>query len=136
MLKLFRRAAVLTVFVAAACGDSTGPGDVAGTYDLRQVNSDQTSPFLLFQDGDDRLELVSGEFIVRTDGTFRSTLVVRETFGGTTFPDDESIANGTYTLDDNDITFEEDGTGEFLDGRISGNNLIIEQPGVRLVFTR
>ncbi|HWL40425.1 MAG TPA: hypothetical protein VNO75_09320 [Gemmatimonadaceae bacterium] len=136
MLKLFRSAAVLTVLVAAACSDSIGPGDVAGTYTLREVNNDETPPFVVFDDGDERTEIVSGDFVIRADGTFTSTLVLRETFQGETFPDNPLESSGTYDLDGRDITFEDSDFGDTLVGRISGDNLIFDDPGIRLVFTR
>jgi hypothetical protein len=135
MLKLLRSAAVLTVFAAAACSDSIGPGDVEGTYTLRSVNSDNTAPFLVFQDASGTGEILSGDFILDSDGTFSSTLTVRDTFQSVV-TDQSFSAIGTYSLRGRNITFEDD-FGDVLVGRISGDSIIFDdQPGVRLVFTR
>lgn len=48
-MRLLLTAAALTLFAVAGCGDSTGPGDVSGSWILQAVNAD-SPPAIVYED--------------------------------------------------------------------------------------
>ncbi len=132
---------VMTVVLAGgllpACGDddSTGPGSVSGTYTLQTI--DGTSlPFVLFQIGNDKIEITAGSVRLNSDNTYSISISLRLTRAGTVTTETDTGA-GTYTASGSTIQFSDSGDGEGpFTGSISGNTLTIIDEGVAFVFTK
>ena len=121
----------------AACGDDgpTGPGaDVAGTYTLQTV-AGAVLPATVFQAGADRLEVTGGQVMLNADNTQSATITFRETEGGVTTTDAETIT-GTYLLTSNGGIVLKDADGSELWGTISGNTLTLTAFGMPFVFRK
>jgi hypothetical protein len=136
MRRIFSLPAVALILAATACGD--GPTDpsvesVVGIYSLVTINGTAV-PLTLVTEPDYRLEVLSGFFDLRADGTFTLSLRFRETVDGTATTSDYA-ESGTYTLSGSVLTFT---TTEGLTGQatVSGNTLTIAESGLVLVFTR
>jgi hypothetical protein len=89
------------IYVASmvvGCGDSTGPGDITGTYALQSVNG-QSVPFFWLESDHRDVELISGQFTLRADATFSNSFVFRTTQkpSGNVLTGEESYS-GTYTV--------------------------------------
>ncbi|MFQ5529285.1 MAG: hypothetical protein ACE5FP_02960 [Gemmatimonadota bacterium] len=129
--------AILAGGLLAACGDglsiSTGPGGISifGTYTLETVNG-ESLPFLAFQVGNDRLEIISGSVRLNSDATYTTSFIFEWSESGTVIPVTES---GTYTVAGNTIVFT-DSLGTFT-GSISGNTLtVVDDDGATFVFRK
>jgi hypothetical protein len=138
MRKLFLSTLAAAVAVTTACGgdSSTGPGaTVAGTYTLQTVNS-KTLPFVLYDDGTQKIEVISDVYNISAGGTYTNQTVVRTTAGGTASTDTLS-SNGTYKQSGNSLTLTDaaDSTDQ-VTGTLSGSTFTINVEGVTLVYTR
>jgi hypothetical protein len=126
-----RRVALVLAMVAplaiAACGDSTGPGSIAGTYELRSLNGDPVP--VLLESGPPLEELTDGFVRLNADGTFVRSHTVRIRSGNSTTIAIETI-NGAYAHSGNDLTltFEDpDGGGTVsFDGLWTGDQLMVD----------
>lgn len=130
MRKLFVLAALA---LAAACGDSTSPSSVSGTYNLQTVNG-AALPYV-FQAANPKQELVSEQLVLTANGAFTFNDVIRVTNTGsapTTTPTSDS---GTYTLNGNSIVFSFSGTSSIA-GSIAGTTLTIFDSGLTAVYVK
>ena len=135
-----RPVAVLGLALAAACGgdDSpAGPGDpgdqVAGTYTLRTV-AGRAVPAVLFEEGGDKLEVVSGALTLRSNGTYTGTMTLRVTESGSVTTETDS-GTGTYTSAGGSLVLIDE-EGERTPVTRAGNSITISDGGVAMVFTR
>ncbi len=122
------------LLATAACGDAAGPGDdIAGTYDLRNVDG-KTLPATILQFGNERVEILAGQIRIENDGRFRSSITRRDWIGSesNTF---SQVDEGTWGRTGNRLTLT------FPDGdrdaaTIEGNTLRVESAGFIFVFVR
>ena len=96
-----------------ACGDSTSPSSIAGTYTLVTVNGEEV-PFEI-----QGMEITAGWIRLDSDGTYTISMTIDGV------PPDPG--NGTYTVDGSSIGFSGDYTGN---GTLSGNTLTLIDNGV------
>ena len=138
-------AALGTLLVAAACGgggdDNDGPtgngGNITGTYNISSVSvnnsTDTTSPFLIgtveTEDGDIRIELLSGSLTLQSGNRYRGTTDFRISVDGQEIPFDEldQDSEGTYTVSGNTITLT-DADGEVTTATRSGSEITMSEP--------
>ena len=119
--------------LAACSDDATGPGpDVAGTYTLQNV-AGAALPAIVVQIGADRLEATAGQVVLNADGTQTATITFRETEGGVTTTEAQTI-NGTYLLTANGGIVLKDADGDELWGTVSGNTLTLTAFGKPFAF--
>jgi len=90
-----RTAFLLAMLALTACGDSTGPADVAGVYTLRTVDGQQLPAVIL---GD---EFTSGSLSLGSNGTFSFTFTLTPA-GGLR---ETHLASGTFTVTDLALSF-------------------------------
>ena len=112
-------AGVALAAAALGCGGDgdggTGPNaDVAGQYEVVQVNDDTTPPFAVFagavQGNAVSLELLSASFTLDGDGGYTSRATTRFTLNGQSGGDDvEPAQTGRYTVSGSTITFNPQG---------------------------
>lgn len=129
-MRLLRTAAALALFAVAGCGDSTGPGDVSGSWILQAVNGD-SPPAIVYEDASYKLEVLYAGYDINANGTYTLTSDLREDDG----PAFREVEIGTYSLDGSRITFEDD-EGFSLTGTISDDRLTFSELGVTLVYER
>ena len=125
------------------CADSSGPGDTdpVGTWNLVYVN-DSRLPFTLDEvAGSYRLELLSDQLVIVSNGTFTGATRYRET-EGTIVTTSTDLTNGTWTEAHSPIHFDDPARdvvtltysdGSVWTGDIGGNAIIGGEPD--LVFT-
>ena len=117
----------------AACGDDdpTGPGaEVTGTYTLQAV-AGAALPAAVFPG----LEVTAGQVVLNADNTQSATINFRETGGGATTPNAQTI-NGTYLRTANGGIVLKGADGDELWGTISGNTLTLTAFGMPFVFRK
>ena len=125
----------LLIPLAACSDDATGPGpDVAGNYTLQTV-AGAALPATVFQVGADRLEVTAGQVVLNADNTQSATITFRETEGGVTTTDAQTIS-GTYLLTANGGIVLKDANGDELWGTINGNTLTLTAFGMAFVFRK
>lgn len=138
MRNLFLSMLAAAVAVTTACGgdSSTGPGaGVAGTYSLQSVNS-KALPFTFYEDGTQKIDVLSDSYTLSAAGTYTNQTVVRTAVGGTA--SNETIpSNGTYTQSGNSVTLTDsaDPTDK-VTGTVSGSTLTINVQGLVLLYSR
>lgn len=131
--------ATLALVGALGCGGSdksTGPGNLAGTYNVVSVTgpqgTDNTAPFVLvdvtFAGNSVRAEMPSGSLTLGTDGRYSSSGFVNVYVNGVIDPDrsGESFPSaGRYTQSGSSITFTPDDTSDpAITATFSGGNTI------------
>ena len=116
-----------------ACGDSTGPGAIAGNYTLRTIDG-QDLPAVILQVLNDKVEVTAGSLRINSDLTFSSSLTAAATTSGTTTSATDT-QTGTYTLNGTAITlrFQDASTST---GSITGNTLTVIDEGLSLVYRK
>lgn len=127
---------VAAVAVTTACGDSSGPGTSAvGTYSLQTVNT-KTLPFTFYDDGTQKIEVLSDVYTLSANGTYTNQTVIRTTTGGTSTTDNLS-SNGTYKQSGSSITLTDssDSTDQ-VTGTLNGSTFTINVSGTVLVYTK
>ena len=129
-MKFLRTAAALTLLAVAGCSDSTGPGDVSGSWTLQTVNG-ATPPAIVYEDAFYKLEVLYAWYDINANGTYTLTSDLREDDGAAF----RQVEIGTYSLDGSRITFEDD-EGFSLTGTISSDRLTFSELGVTLVYER
>jgi hypothetical protein len=133
MRKLFLALVALTV----ACGDSTTEptmSSIAGTWELQTVNG-AALPYVIFQQGTEKVELTADVFAVTSAGTFTQLSTVRTTSNGQT--ETETIPDaGTYTLVGTALTFKFNSDQSTGTGSVSGNTLTVTDAGFALVYKK
>ena len=116
-------------------GDATGPGgtSIFGTYTLETING-SSLPFVVFQVGNDKVEITAGSVQLNSDNTYSVSVTFRLTEAGTVTTETDTGA-GTFTATGSTIQFSDagDGSGPFT-GSISGNTLTIIDDGDTFVF--
>jgi hypothetical protein len=99
-----RRVALMLAMVVplalGACGDSTGPGDVAGIYTLSSINGDPVPVVVAF--GPPLEEVTQGIVRLNANGTFSASHTLRVTSGGS-FTEFTEPISGTYTRSGNNL---------------------------------
>jgi hypothetical protein len=116
----------------AACGDSTGPETIVGTYSLRTVNG-AGLPYVIAQAGADKDELIDDAFTLNEGGTWTESGHLRSTRSGVVTTQ-SVVASGTYTRTGTAITLT-DGS-ESTSGTVSAGTLTISDQGVSAVYVR
>ena len=138
MRKLFLSALAASVAVTAACGgdSSTGPeAGVAGKYSLQTINS-QPLPYLFFDDGTQKVEVLSDVYIVASNGTYTNPTIVRNTVSGTV-QTDTLTSNGTYTSSGSSITLTDSSDPTVkVSGTVTASALTISEGTFVLVYLR
>ena len=74
---------LLLPLAVVACDSGTGPDDepaITGTYDLQTVNG--VLPYILFEEGAERLEILQGRVTLRADSSFTDIVDFRFTEEG------------------------------------------------------
>ena len=121
MRTILRLTALLTVLVAAACGDSSGPDNaITGTYTLRSINGEDL-PVVIRDAPDDRVEVTSGSLTLNANGSYSDVINFLVSNGTSTFPD-RATDSGTYTQSGNTVTFRSN-SGDVYNMTLSGNTL-------------
>jgi hypothetical protein len=138
MRKAFLSLLAAAVAVTTACGgdSSTGPAvDVAGTYSLQTVNS-KPLPFTVFDDGTEKIEVLSDSYTLTATGTYTNQTVVRTTTGGTS-SNETLTADGTYKQTGNSVTLTDsaDATDQ-ITGTVNASSMTINVQGLVLVYSR
>jgi hypothetical protein len=133
-----RPLAVLALATATLAGCKDDPVDpmvqVSGTYTLQTVNG-SALPVIVYQDAEERDELLAGTLIMQSNGTWTETFTVRTTFletGGTSTTTEADA--GTYTVDGNTINFTSNGFNYI--GSRSGNQITYSLFGFTLVWQK
>jgi hypothetical protein len=102
-MKHFRFLLLSLLAVGALLGcsrDGTGPAQptIEGTYTLQTIDG-RAMPLVMWEDSQERLELLSGSVTLRADGTWSDTHDVRFTDKATTVAETEAFDDrGTYTV--------------------------------------
>ena len=125
--------AFLLFGVTACGGDGTGLENVIGTYLLETADGDPL-PWVLFQVGDDKIEVTAGSVTLNADRTCSDSLTLEITEGGNVDSDPETdectyITNGqtiTLTYTDNTVSVS----------TIIGSALTITDDGVAFTFRK
>jgi hypothetical protein len=130
--------AMVLPLTLSGCGDSTGPGSVAGTYTLRSINGDPP-PVVVDEGIGFREEITAGFIRLNSGGTFTSTHTYRITSGGSTNEVPLTIS-GTYSRSGDEITLTFDnpdgpGTDEVI-AEWDGDRLTILDFGDIWVYER
>ena len=126
--------AALAALTITACGDDpVGPDSIAGTYQLNTING-QPLPFTLIEDGSDRLELIAGTIVLRSNSTFTDSTTLRLT-SGTTVQTEPTVATGTFAIDDDIITFTPTDSPPYT-VTVSGSTLVQREQGLVLEYRR
>ncbi len=119
MKRLVYLASVCLTFVA--CGDSTGPGSVAGRYALVSLNG-APLPAVFFQVLENKVEITAGHIQLNRDGTCSASATFQSTVAGLV---ETETSEDTCTWTQNHpafaITFSDGSTdaGSLIDGTIS-----------------
>jgi hypothetical protein len=113
-LVLMRRSLILATVLGGglitACGDSTGPGSIFGTYTLVSINGEQLPVDL------DGIEVSAGWVRLDSDSTYAASLTAD--FGSG--PETETTT-GNFAVEGSTIDFDEG----LLTGTVSGNTLTL-----------
>ena len=128
-------ALLLLSLAVTACGDSVGPDPDAhvGTYTLQTVNGSPL-PFLIRQEGNNRIELTEGTVTLNANGTFSSRHSHRFTEGESISTETQSLT-GTYVKSDGTFTFT-DNEGDVYSALLEGNSLTLNEGGVVAVYRK
>ena len=130
-----RIVALLTLTVLAACGgDSTAASaSVVGTWNLSTVNG-APLPFVT-QAANPKVEILSDQYVISTNGTFTETTNVRFTQGTSVTSSTGSDA-GTYTVNGSSVSLRINGDVTAVTGSFSGNTLTLVDGTFTLLYTR
>ena len=131
MRKLFVMAALA---LAAACGDSTSAASVSGTYNLQTVNG-SVLPYV-FQASNPKIEIISEQMVLNSNGTFTITDVERTTPTGGSPSNATFSETGTWSLSGNTITVHFTSDNSTSVAQVSGNTLTVAESGFTLVFLK
>jgi hypothetical protein len=126
---------LLLIPLLLACGsDATGPGDdIAGTYALQTVDG-MSLPALVLQAGNESVEILNGEILLRANGTFRSSINRRDTVAGTSTTT-EQVDEGEWGRTGSALTlFFPDGDRDAA--TVNGGTLTVNSAGFVFVFVR
>lgn len=139
MRKILISTIAATVIAIAGCGggDSTAPtATVAGTYDLKTVNS-AVLPFLAQNDASGKIEVLADTYNLTENGTYTNPTQVRITFPGSPPSVEVLTSNGTWTSSGNSITLtSSDDPTDKVSGAIASGTMTLTAPGFVLVYQR
>lgn len=126
-----------TLTLLAGCGSDsapTAPAALEGEYALETVNGLRL-PFLKTESAAERVEVVSGSLMLRSDRTYQGNIVEQWTTGANiqSFPETSA---GTFSVASNRITFTEGATGAVYSGTINGNRISATLNDVTFGFVR
>lgn len=107
---------------------------VEGEYVLELVNG-MTLPFLKEASASQRVEVVSGSLVLRSNHTYSGTIVEQWTTGSDVQAFPESSA-GTYTVSGNQFTFTESGSGAVYHGTLAGTRITATLMDVTFRFVK
>ena len=128
-------AVVSLVLVLAACGLFTEPGSIWGTYNLPTI-AGQPLPFVISQDGADKLEMTAGHQRLNSDMTYSSSATLRLTEDGVVSTETGTDA-GMFTVSGSSLTFTSSDPGGFtLTGSLVGKTLTLIEEGVVFVYVK
>jgi hypothetical protein len=136
-MKLGIAVALLIAPLLLACGDDpAGPSatTVAGTYSLRTVNG-QPLPFLFVDQPGLRVEVISDEYMLNANGTFTTTITLRETEDTVVTTTSDSYS-GQWLIDGNNINLNSVEVGREQASFSNGNTLTFALVGVTLVYQK
>lgn len=105
-MRAARCSLALALLVACGGDDSTGPRTIAGTYLLHSIQGDEV-PILAYEEPGYTVEILSGNVVLKTDGSFTDTHTVRET-EGSTVTDVTFLCTGTWTQSGSSLTLIEE----------------------------
>jgi hypothetical protein len=126
--------AVLPAIVACGGDSGTGPSSVAGQYSLQTING-AALPFLEFQQGTIKIELLSDVLTVTGTGTW-SDLQTERTTIDTQVSTDTTTDSGTYTLSESTVTFTANGETATQTGTLSNGTLTVSGSGFTLIYRK
>jgi hypothetical protein len=143
-MRLVALLSILATTLVAGCGDSTGPGSVAGTYALVTWDGEPL-PVVVWQtwNVDDfvRTELTAGTLRLDRDGTcdfsfaFERTEYTAST-GERQVDTETETATGTFSVSESLITFVlDDPDSDSFNGTVSGDRITIDDVVV-MVFEK
>ena len=140
MRKVF--GALLLAYVAAACNDSTSPGDgvLTGRYALRTANANAV-PTVAISDNSGEYALLAGSVTLRTDNSFIDSLNFRFTPPSGPVQSGWDVRTGSYVQAGDNVTltyFDQD-VGDFRDyflTWINGNGLTYAEQGLSLIYRK
>src|SRR5262249_43940512 len=98
----FGRVLILGLLVACGSDSVTAPATIVGTWHMATVNA-KPLPFVFFEDGTDKIEIMSGELIFRDGGAFTENLAFRFTEAGRV-TSESAAGSGTYTVSGSAVT--------------------------------
>src|SRR5512143_4101235 len=113
---------ILLTVAMLACGDSTSPETIDGTYALRTING-QTLPVVLQQDATSKNEVTAGAITVGPGTAWTISLTVRSTLGADVSLFTNTLA-GTWTRSGEKVTLTATG-GESETAVLSGRTLTL-----------
>jgi hypothetical protein len=141
-----RAAAIITIALTSACGDSgTGPqvpepspnDPVAGAFALTTVNT-RAIPFPIFDEGGFKLELTQSQLTLQPGGEFVLAITTVETVAGfpSTFQD---TTRGTWTQNVGNVSLNATGgsaAAATWDGRTIGFALDYDGQALNVVYRK
>ena len=135
----FRSVAALIIAPALiACGDDdpSGPSaaTVAGAYTLRTVNG-QALPFVFINQPTLRVEVISDEYLLNENGTFTTTITLRETEDTVVTMTSDSYS-GQWLVSGNNVNLNSVEVGREQASFSNGNTLTFALNGVTLVYRK
>lgn len=137
-MKLKTALHLLIVPMLIACGDDDGSGPdtatVAGTYTLRTVNG-QNLPFTIIQQTGYKLEVLSDEYTLNSNGTFTTVATFRET-EGTTVTTSSDTYSGTWTVSGSNVSLSSAAAGIETAAFSGGNTMTFSGNGVSAVYRK
>ena len=130
-----RKCAVVSLFfVLAACGSSTEPEPIWGTYDLQSV-AGQPLPSVLTQEGTSSIEASAGQMWLNSDMTFSQSLTFRYTSSVGAVTTATETDTGTFTVSGSTLTFTSSDPGlDPYTGSLVGNTLTIVEEWFAVAF--
>jgi hypothetical protein len=114
---------LFALLACGGCGDSSGPnGDAIGTWNLLTVDGRQL-PTVIVGLG---VEIQSSQIVIRSDGSFTDTYILRPTHSSTATTFHEP---GRWVGDSQRITLTYSSNGTSGTGTLSGNFLTMDFDG-------
>ena len=137
-MKLKLALALLIAPLMIACGDDDPAGPsadtVAGTYRLQTVNG-AVLPFVFINQPGLRVEVISDEYVLNANGTFTTTITLRETEDTVVTTSSDSYS-GQWQVDGSNINLSSAEVGNERASFTNGNTLTFALTGVTLVYRK
>jgi hypothetical protein len=124
-MRRFLLAGLAMLLVACGGDKATGPETLSGTYTLRTVDG-KTVPAVVFEDSQERDEVLSGSITLSSDKSWSGIRAVRATdlTSSQVFPQTFPIG-GTYAVSGGSITLTDTANQLLLSGSVGGGTLTI-----------